>query len=110
MSFNKYECPGCGVEISSELKFCSNCGENLSNKDVQKNKDEQESQEEIKKDDNDVNVKVDSEIEGSSVNSVDLSIVDPETWECYGQIEPNHVECRDCQFKEGCSKKSKGLK
>ncbi len=37
----------------------------------------------------------------------DFSEVNPETdWECFGQIEPEHPECKDCPFKVKCAAKA----
>ena len=36
----------------------------------------------------------------------DFSKVDPTTCECWGTIDPEHPECIECQFKDGCAKEA----
>lgn len=37
----------------------------------------------------------------------DFSSIDPENdWECFGQIEPDNFECKECAFRERCAEKA----
>ena len=38
---------------------------------------------------------------------IDFSEINPEEqWECFGSIEPDHVECKECPYRGKCAVKS----
>lgn len=46
------------------------------------------------------------EVEEATEN-FDFSEIDPEKeWECFGQIEPEHLECKGCAYRIKCADKS----
>ena len=49
-------------------------------------------------------------IVGKSEQKLDLSAVKFSEWECFGHIEPNHSECKECPFKIECAVKSEKSK
>jgi len=41
-----------------------------------------------------------------SSKAIDFSSIDPETeWECFGTIDKNHPECKECPFAVKCEEK-----
>jgi hypothetical protein len=56
---------------------------------------------------NGVSEDVAEEAFGSKESKVDFSQIDPrESWECFGTIEPDHVECKSCQFRVQCAQEA----
>jgi hypothetical protein len=51
-------------------------------------------------------VVADEEESKPEVEEFDLTKVDPTDWECFGQIEPNHGECKTCPHRVVCAEKS----
>ena len=38
----------------------------------------------------------------------DFSKVKPDEFMCFGTIEPDHSECKECPFREQCAEKAEG--
>jgi hypothetical protein len=113
-------CPGCNEPVDPSARFCSDCGHSLvkekskekkpvtSDKDDKKVKIPQKREEKPKE----KTVKTpepheEEEASPEPEEEFDFSAIDPEKeWECFGQIEPDHAECRGCPYREQCAEKS----
>ena len=119
------QCPECGESVDEGAKFCGECGFKLGGKTT-KTKDKPKADKSpvkeksvkmpAKKDEKpkEKTVKLpekEEEEEGEDEEVVDenfdFSEIDPEKeWECFGQIEPEHTECKSCAYRVKCAEKS----
>jgi hypothetical protein len=98
-------CSACSAPIPKDMKFCGECGHKVGD---ESKTTPVETQEEVveAKEVKEVSDEKPAEEEASDDN-YDFSDVNPATdWECYGQIEPDHTECKKCAFREPCAKES----
>jgi len=115
------ECPECGEELPATAKFCGECGHKMgvgAKQPVKTEKKPVEADKKVKlppkreEKPKEKTVKLpDPEPEEEEVEeeaeSFDFNEIDPEKeWECFGQIEPDHTECKGCSFREKCAEKS----
>ena len=117
-------CPSCKEPVDEGAKFCGECGYKLvkgkkvekkektekADEPVEDKKLESESEPEESEEDEPEEAKVQEEESEakSEEDEFDFSEVNPaEDWECYGQIEPDHSECKACAYRVSCAKESK---
>lgn len=113
-------CPECSERIAPDAKFCGECGHSLKNEPkaeeaektvkmpVKKEEPKAEKAEKVEK-----TVKMPSkeeeetEEESAPQEDFDFSEIDPsKDWECFGMIEPDHTECKECHYRAKCEEKS----
>jgi hypothetical protein len=97
----KLFCAECGTQLELAAKFCPECGTKTAAGLVEKKPKVAE-----------VVAGEDVEGEADAVKLSGKSIVqvkvDPRTdWECFGMIEPDHIECKQCPFAKECEIESK---
>lgn len=131
-SDDEIKCPNCGEAVSG--KFCGECGFKMgmmepeeaeekpdrtpvkkpekapakSEKSVKipEKKEEKAPEKTVKKPEKKEEVEEEEEAAPEEEN-FDFSEIDPEKeWECFGQIEPDHVECKSCAYRERCADKA----
>jgi hypothetical protein len=107
-------CSSCDEPIKNNAKFCAECGHKVESEPAESKKvkmpKKEEDQDEVKED-KAKTVKMPSkepEIEEEAEEEeFDFSEINPATdWECYGQIEPEHSECKTCPYQKPCAKES----
>jgi ribosomal protein L40E len=100
-------CPSCNAPVALSAKFCAECGHKMGNEAVEVEAEKAPEPVEEKEAEPEPTPEPAKEEAKGDEEDFDYSDINPETdWQCFGQIEPDHVECKGCPYRKPCAVKS----